>query len=51
MKLTLSDVLKYILVFFNLGKAYARDVAAGGGVRTVYSDDGNGNVTITVEEV
>jgi hypothetical protein len=47
----MAQVLKLIILFYNMGKAYAREVAAGGGVRTVYSTDGNGHVTITVEEV
>lgn len=46
----MANILKYIILFFVLGKKYAREVAAGGGARTVYSDDGNGNVTVTVEE-
>lgn len=47
----MAQVLKLIILFYNMGKAYAREVAAGGGTRTVYSADGNGHVTITVEEV
>lgn len=50
MPLKLTDVLKYIIVFFVLGKKYADEAAAGGGSHTVYSDDGDGNVTITIEE-
>lgn len=46
----MEQVLKLIILFFNIGKAYAREVAAGGGARTVYSSDGNGHITITVEE-
>lgn len=46
----LSDVLKYIIAFFVLGKKYADEAAAGGGKHTVYTDDGDGNVTITIEE-
>ena len=47
----MAQVLKLIILFYNMGKAYAREAAARGGARTVYSTDGNGHVTITVEEV
>ena len=45
----LTDVLKLILVFFTIGKKYADEAAAGGGYHTVYTDDGDGNITITIE--
>ena len=46
----MGQIIKLILVFYNLGKKYARDVAAGGGSRYVYADDGEGNITISIEE-
>lgn len=46
----MGQILKLILVFFNLGKKYAREVAAGGGFHYEYADDGDGNITISIEE-
>lgn len=46
----MGEVLKLILVFYNLSKKYARDLISGGGKHYVYSDDGDGNITISVEE-
>lgn len=46
-KLTLFDVLKYILVFFNLSKKYALSVVEGGGI--LYRDIGDGDIKIEVE--
>lgn len=43
----MSDVLKYIILFFQLGKKYADSVAGGGSY--TYTDDGDGNITITKE--
>ncbi len=45
--LKLSDVLKYILVFFTLGKNYTRGIVEGGGI--LYTDNGNGDIEINVE--
>ena len=46
----MGELLKLSLVFYNLSKKYARDLIAGGGQHYVYSDDGDGNITITIEE-
>ena len=46
----MGEALKLILVFFNLSKKYARELVAGGGAHYVYADDGEGNITISVEE-
>ncbi len=47
----MEGVMKLILLFYSLSKKYAREIVAGGDHRYVYSDDGNGNVTIAIEEV
>ncbi|MBQ6403846.1 MAG: hypothetical protein IJI27_08070 [Oscillospiraceae bacterium] len=46
----ISKVLKLIIVFYELGKKYTRDMIAGGGSQFVYTDDGDGNITISIEE-
>lgn len=46
----MGEVLKLILAFYNLSKKYARDMIAGGGSQFVYTDDGDGNITISIEE-
>ena len=45
-----SRVLKLILAFFAMSKKYARELVAGFGSHYVYTDDGEGNITITIEE-
>lgn len=39
------DELPLILIFYNLAKAYADSAASAAGY--VFTDDGNGNITIT----
>jgi len=43
-------LVRLILLFYTLGKKYTRELIAGGGLRYVYSDDGSGNITISIEE-
>lgn len=43
-----SKVLKLIIVFYELGKKYTRTLVTSGGA--TYIDDGDGNITITIEE-
>ena len=46
----MGHVLKLIIVFYELAKKYAREIG-GGGKKYVYTDDGDGNITISEVEV
>jgi len=43
-----ADVLRLILIFFGLSKKYTDE--HGGGKSYTYTDDGDGNITITEED-
>ncbi len=44
-----NKALKLIVVFYELGRSYARSLVASS-AHFVYADDGDGNITISIEE-